>query len=150
MTGPNPLPPPEEDATTAPWWEATRHRRLLLQTCEACGHAQHYPRPICLGCHAIDPPFREASGTGTVHAATAVHRAPHRALLTPYVIALVDLSEGPRLMTRLVADGEDPAGPSSLDATALGGAAVRVGWWPLEDGRALPIFIPHPTVDEER
>lgn len=143
--GSNPLPLPAEDATTAPWWAATRQRQLLVQTCEACGQSQHYPRPLCLSCHTQDPPFREASGHGTVHAATAVHRAPHPDLATPYVIALVDLREGPRLMTRLVADGEDPAGPSSLDPAAVAGAEVRLGWWPLSDGRALPVFTPAPS-----
>jgi uncharacterized OB-fold protein len=67
-------------------------------------------------------------------ATTTVHKAPHPDLDAPYVIALVDLAEGPRLLTRLVdvAIGGDHAG-----------LPVTVDWWPLPDGRALPVFGPH-------
>ncbi|MEE8601374.1 Zn-ribbon domain-containing OB-fold protein [Euzebya tangerina] len=134
---PNPLEPPLEDRITTGWWDATRDRRLVLQTCAACGTAQHYPRALCTTCGATDQLTLEpASGEGVVHASTVVHRAPHPDLETPYVIALVDLAEGPRLMTRLDVDPE--TGPFT-------GRSVTVGWWPLPDGRALPVFTPTPS-----
>lgn len=139
-----PLPLPQEDAVTAPWWAATRDRRLVVQHCTSCGTSQHYPRPICTTCHGHDLGFAAATGRATVHSVTVVHRAPHPDLATPYVIALVDLQEGPRLLTRLVWANADPAAawPAWPDPATLIDRPVDLDWWPLPDGRALPVFRP--------
>lgn len=85
------------------WWAAAREGRLLLQRCDACGHVQHHPRPFCLSCRRTDAlGWIEASGRGVVHSFTVVHRSPREDLEAPYVVALVDLAEGPRLLTWLV------------------------------------------------
>jgi uncharacterized OB-fold protein len=124
------LPPQEE--LTAPWWDATRERRLLLQRCASCGHVQHHPRYLCTACGATDGlGWVESSGAGVVDTFTVVHRAPRPELVTPYVVARVRMSEGPVLLARIVAD-ELPA-PTIGDAVAL-------DWWPLADGRAMPVF----------
>lgn len=143
---PFPLELPLVDDVTRGWWDATRRRRLVVQRCRACANAQHYPRALCTVCGSSDLGFDEALGTGVVVAATTVHRPPHPALNTPYVIALVDLAEGPRMLTRLVdvAIGGDHAG-----------RPVSVDWWPLPDGRALPVFgpgdgTPRPVSDGDR
>ena len=57
------------------WWEATRDRRLVLQHCTTCGHFQHYPRAICIGCGGDALEFREAAGVGSVDSFTTVLRA---------------------------------------------------------------------------
>lgn len=138
---PYPLPLPLEDAVTAPWWAATRERRLLVQRCGTCGRAQHYPRPLCTTCHGEALVFTQASGRGTVHSATSVTRPPHPDLAAPYVIALVDLAEGPRLLTRLVPTGGEADRPwPDAGPAALIDRPVALGWWPLPDGRALPVF----------
>jgi uncharacterized OB-fold protein len=126
-------PLPAEHPVTAPWWEATRDRRLLVQHCRDCGNHQHYPRPVCVACGGEDLEFVPASGAGTVYSFTVVHRAPHPAFAAPYVVALVRLAEGPVLLTRLVG--------APVEALACD-QPVRVGWDPLPDGRHLPVFTP--------
>jgi uncharacterized protein len=124
---------PPVDAVTAPWWEATREKRLLVQRCLACGGHQHPPRSICARCGHDDPGWVAASGVGTVDAWTTVHRAARPGIATPYVVARVRLAEGPVLLTNLV--GEPPGGWRC-------DSPVNVGWHGLADGRHLPIFRP--------
>lgn len=128
------VPPPDE--VTGGWWEATRQRRLVLQRCAACDRAQHPPRALCAGCGSTtDLEWVDASGAGTVDTCTVVHRAPSPAFTPPYVVARVRLPEGPVLLTNVV----------DTDPYAVGiGDRVRLGWRPLPDGRALPVFVPEP------
>ncbi len=123
-----PAPP---DGVTAPWWEATRERRLTVQRCRTCGTAQHHPRPLCTTCGGGDLTFEDAAGTGTVHTFTVVHRAPVPDRDVPYVVAIVTLDEGVRLLTELV--DVDP------DAVRCE-QPVTVRWRALDDGRHLPVF----------
>jgi uncharacterized protein len=119
----------------APFWAAARERRLVLQWCTACERTIHFPRVVCPGCGGVDLEWREASGRGTVYAATVVHtRAPSRlADRAPYVLALVELEEGARMMTNVV--GSDPA-------SVQVGDAVTVTWEESGDaaGTILPVF----------
>ena len=125
---------PEVNADTEPWWLATRDRQLVLQRCQTCGHFQHYPRPLCLACRGTDLGFEPSAGLGTIYSFSIVHRSPDPGRWTaPYVVALVDLDEGPRLFTSIV--GCDPA-----DVRC--DLQVTVGWRPLSDGRHLPVFAP--------
>jgi uncharacterized OB-fold protein len=124
---------PPEDALTAPWWDATREHRLLLQTCGACGARQHHPRYLCTTCGASEGlGWTDSDGSGAVDTFTVVHRAPRPGVEVPYVIARVRLDDGPVLLSRLV---ELP----SPDAAVIG-ARVRLRWNDLSDGRALPVF----------
>ncbi|MFE9610216.1 Zn-ribbon domain-containing OB-fold protein [Streptomyces sp. NPDC006012] len=95
---------PESDAFTAPYWDAAAEGRLLLRRCGACGRAHHYPREFCPHCWSEDVAWTEASGRATLYTWSVVHRndlAPFGAR-TPYVAAVVDLAEGPRMMTEVV------------------------------------------------
>lgn len=122
---------PEPDDVTAPWWEATRERRLLVQRCSSCDGRQHPPRAVCISCGTTGAlGWIEASGAATVDTWTVVHRSPVPDGATPYVIARVRLDEGPLLLTRLEPDLEWHIGD-----------AVAVRWAALDDGRALPIFV---------
>ena len=92
-------PTPAPDAVSARFWEAAAHGELLVQECPVCGHRQFYPRAACTACGA-DPEWLTCSGRGTVHTFTIIrqnHAAPFRDEL-PYVVAIVELDEGPRLM----------------------------------------------------
>jgi uncharacterized OB-fold protein len=131
MTEPRPVALP--DAVTAPWWDATREGRLLIQRCPSCGHHQHYPRNICTACAHLGPEFVESVGHGTIYSHTTVHRAPHPAFTPPYVVALVRLAEGPVLLANVV--GCEP-GAVQCDMP------VRLVWEDLDDGRRLPMFTP--------
>ena len=95
-------PLPEPDAVTRPFWEAAAQGRLLYQRCAACSHRQFYPRAVCTACGAT-PEWAEASGRGTVYTFTVVRQygAPPFASELPYVVAIVELEEGVRMMGNL-------------------------------------------------
>lgn len=126
-------PPVSEVAR--PFWDATRERRLVLQWCRTCEQPVHYPREVCPRCLGTELEYRPASGRGEVYAFSVMHRPgnPLMADRVPYVVALVDLEEGARMMSNVV--GCEP------DAVRVG-QPVRVTWEPLSDGRALPQFEP--------
>jgi uncharacterized OB-fold protein len=102
----NELPAPIVNADSAPYWEGARADKLLLQKCGDCGTLRFFPRYLCTECGSDHTDWTEASGRGTVHSFTIVHRAafPEFQAQTPYVVALIDLEEGPRMMTNIVGD----------------------------------------------
>lgn len=91
---------------TQEWWDAAGAGRVLIQRCDDCGHAQHYPRVLCTTCWSEALRWEEVSGRGTVWTFTVVHRSVHPAwtMEVPYVLAVVELDEGPRLMTNVLID----------------------------------------------
>ncbi|MFE7834648.1 Zn-ribbon domain-containing OB-fold protein [Streptomyces sp. NPDC057474] len=97
---------PEVDGFTRTYWDAAADGRLLLRRCEAagCGRAHHYPREFCPYCWSEDVRWEEASGRATLYTWSVVHRndLPPFGERTPYVAAVVDLVEGPRMMTEVV------------------------------------------------
>ena len=100
------MPTPE----TRPFWEAARRHELTLQRCRACDRYIYYPRAACPHCLSGDLEWRRVSGRGTLNTFTVVYRGQKGFPLgPPYVIAIVDLVEGPRLMTNLVGIEPDPA-----------------------------------------
>ncbi len=104
VTGsPEARPYPEPDGETRPFWDGIAEGRLRLQRCRGCARHVFYPRSVCPHCMSADLDWTDASGRGVVHALTVVHRAPPGfADEAPYVVALVELEEGPRMLTRLV------------------------------------------------
>jgi len=116
-----------------PFWDATREGRLLLQWCTACARPVWYPREVCPRCLGSTLEWRESQGRGVVYAYTVEHKAQTRALEAPYVVALVELEEGVRLLSNVV--GRPP------ERVAVGDR-VRVTWEALSDGRRLPLFEP--------
>jgi uncharacterized OB-fold protein len=120
---------------TRPYWEHASEGRLVTQRCRDCGQTWHPPLPACPHCHSTDLGWQQAAGTGTVYTYTVVRHATHAALAgrVPYVIALVELTEGPRLVTGIT--GCDPA-----DVRA--GMAVRVRFEKVTDEVSLPYFEP--------
>ncbi|MGY1498729.1 Zn-ribbon domain-containing OB-fold protein [Streptomyces sp. QTS52] len=99
---------PEIDAFTRPYWDAAAEGRLLLRRCGGCGRAHHYPREFCPYCWSEDVVWETASGLATLYTWSVVHRndLPPFGERTPYVAAVVDLDEGPRMMTEVV-DGTE-------------------------------------------
>jgi len=96
-----PLPVPNAD--TAAFWEGCACGELRLQRCTACGTAQFPPRVVCAACQSGAPAWEVASGRGRIASYTRVHRPPSPAFKAdlPYVVALVALEEGPRIMLGL-------------------------------------------------
>jgi len=97
-----PLPKPYQD--TAAYWEAAKAHRFILQKCRSCGEHQFYPRGVCSHCLSSDLEWVDASGKGTIYSFTVNMRAPHPGFAgkTPFVLAIVALAEGPRMMTNIV------------------------------------------------
>ena len=118
------------DPTTAPFWAAARERRLLIQKCRTCGSHQFYPRPICLACGAAEVEWVQARGAGTIHSMTTMRLQVLPELPPPYVVALVELEEGPRLLTNIVGGG-----------CAIGDP-VRLAWRERAGAPPLPVFEP--------
>jgi hypothetical protein len=124
------------------FWEATREGQLLVQWCTACDEGLFYPRAFCPSCGTAAAvgeglEWRRASGRATVHSFTIEHNpAATGATFSggqPYVVALVDLEEGVRMLTNVVGCAPD-------DVRV--GLDVTVTWEPLSDGRQLPQFMP--------
>jgi len=131
---PKPRPAPIPDHDSAPYWQALHDGRLLVQRCEDCDAVQLYPRDRCLACRG-PVTWEEASGRGTVYSFTVIRQnyaRPFRDWI-PYVVALVDLEEGPRLMTNLV--DCDP------DAVQVG-MGVRARFEVVSDDAGIAVFVP--------
>jgi len=96
-----PLPFPDDDS--APLWTAAQSGYLALQRCSGCLNYLYYPRALCPKCGSDRITWERASGRGTIYSYTVVHRAPAEFISkTPYVIALIDLAEDVRILSRLV------------------------------------------------
>ncbi len=132
-TGHRHKPVPLTDGLSEQYWAAARDHRLLIQRCRHCGSYQFYPRLHCTTCFAPDPEWVEASGRGKLHTFSVVERStnPEFAEDCPYVFAIVELDEGVRLATRIVAT---PPGRLACDAP------VRVVWPEAAVGPPLPVF----------
>lgn len=129
---------PPVSPASEPFWEATRSCSLVIQWCRSCERAIHFPREACPSCLGTDLEFRPAAGSGTVYACS-VMPAPGNAGMkgrAPYVVALIDLPEGVRMMSSVVR----PDGGPDVSEVAVGDA-VRIAWEPLADGRHLPVFV---------
>lgn len=97
-----PLPTPDADSVA--YWQGLSDGKLLLQHCADCGHVQFYQQAFCRQCGADRLVHRAASGRGKVHSFSVVHRAPGPAFKqdAPYAVLLVELEEGPRMISSLV------------------------------------------------
>ena len=96
-------PLPKPSTTSRPFWEAARRHELTLQRCGACGKFIYYPRPRCPHCFSDRLSWERCSGKGKVYSYTVVRRASSRAFAdAPYILAIVELAEGPRMTTNVV------------------------------------------------
>lgn len=104
---PLPLPTPE----TQPFWDGLKAHELRIQRCQDCGRAYFYPRPFCPRCFSWNVTWFVASGRARLHTYEVIHRAaPAFAADAPYVLAVVELEEGPRMLTNIVGAEPEPAG----------------------------------------
>lgn len=91
------------DSDTKPFWEGTKKKELWIQQCTKCKQYQFYPRIICKNCLA-DVKWVKSKGIGEIYSYSKVFRVfePEFKNKVPFIIALVDLVEGPRIMTQLI------------------------------------------------
>jgi uncharacterized OB-fold protein len=118
---------------TGEFWESAAAGKLLVQQCADCGGRQLYPRSYCVTCRGSNLGWVPASGSGEVYSYTVVRRAPSAEFAdqVPYVVALVQLTEGPRLIARLTGGAPDEV---------YVGAAVQVAGPGDADQHRLPVF----------
>lgn len=142
MTAPWPI----ADADTQQYWDAVAERRFVIQQCKTCTRYQYYPRSVCTSCSSLDLEFVPASGRGTIYSYTVSRRPAHPDLAdrVPYVVGLVDLAEGPRMLVNIVASG-----PEDVRI----GAEATVTFLEMADGVVLPAFevagSPRTAMNEE-
>lgn len=102
-------PLPKSTPETKPFWDGLKARKLMIQRCKDCKKAYFYPRPFCPHCFSKNVEWFQASGKGTLYSFVINHRPPPYMGKDPYVIAVVELDEGARMMTNLVGVAPDPA-----------------------------------------
>jgi uncharacterized protein len=126
---------PEPTPETQPFWDGTAAGELRVQRCGACARHYFYPRPGCPHCGADDVAWVTVSGRATLYSYVINHRpAPGFAADGPYAIAVVELEEGVRMMTNIVATEITPEN-LRLDMP------LRVVFEPRGDMH-LPLFTP--------
>lgn len=108
MTDTPQRPAPRPAGSAEPYWDAASEGRITVPYCGECGHVAQYGRPFCEVCLAAPVCWRQVPGTGRIHSFTVVRRSrdPFFAGRVPYVVAIVELDAGVRLLTGIV--GADP------------------------------------------
>lgn len=122
---------PQSSDLSQIYWEGCRAGVLRLQRCAACERYQFYPRIICSHCESRDLHWRDTSGRGQVASFTVVRRAISSAYTAPYVVALIDLIEGPRMMAAIV--------DVPLDQLSVG-LRVEVNFESWAEETVMPVF----------
>ncbi|MCZ8131135.1 MAG: OB-fold domain-containing protein [Steroidobacteraceae bacterium] len=131
---------PVPTAETAPFWEGCRAGELRVQRCRACGAAQFYPRALCAPCGSRELAWERGTGRGTLRSWSIVRRGVNAAYDAdgPYVLVLVELEEGPTLMSTLVGVRVGPA-LDAAEGVAIG-APVEVAFEAWQEGATVPRF----------
>lgn len=115
------------------FWDAAAEHRLAVQRCSSCGHLHHPPRPMCPDCGSLEHEMATMSGRATVYSYALLHHPQHPAFEYPVVAAIVELEEGPRLVTNIV--GCEPSEVSI-------GMPVEVRFVEAGEDAAVPVFAP--------
>jgi hypothetical protein len=131
------LPLPTRQPESDFYWEKAKAHELWLRRCKDCDNVYFYPRDICPSCYTNNVEWFQASGKATLHAYSIAERGPTPAFrdAVPYVAALVDLDEGPRMPTNLV-------GVEMDEEHIKVGMALEVTFDDITDEVTLPKFKP--------
>lgn len=122
----------QQDSDSHPYWEGLAQGELRIQRCDACSRAVFYPRLLCPHCFSEQLSWIVASGKGTIYSYTVAHQAFGAfASETPFVVAIVALEEGVRMMTRIV---DAPRERITI------GASVQVTFANVGEDFTLPYF----------
>jgi uncharacterized OB-fold protein len=108
------------------FWEATKKESMLLPRCADCGKTHWHPRLFCPFCFSNKLEWKESAGKATLYAATTLSKASE-----PYIVAYVELAEGPLMLTNIV--------DCSLDDLQIG-APLTLTFSPMSSGHLLPVF----------
>ena len=127
-------PLPAITPETRHFWEGTRSGELRLQKCSACNRVYFPPRPFCPQCASREVDIVRASGRATLYS-YVIHHRPVPGFVPPYSIAVVQLEEGPRMMTNIVEVAQTPE-TLQLDMP------LEVVFERMTDEISLPLFRP--------
>ena len=129
-----PRPLPQVNPEIAPFWAGAAEGEFLLRFCPDCGLVFYYPRHLCPDCFGNDVEWMAAEGTGEVYSYSVTEKLegwPDEAL--PVVVAYVELAEGPRVMTNILADPEAVSVGSRVEVEFVNTDREDV---------AIPVFVP--------
>ena len=121
---------------TAFFWEGTAAGELRIQRCPSCGVLRHPPGPMCPSCGDEKPDYVVASGRGTVFSYVVHHHPPVPGKTLPFVVALVELDEGVRMLGQLI-----EVDPSAVSV----GMPVRIALTRIDDELTMPNWRPAPA-----
>ncbi|HUL99820.1 MAG TPA: Zn-ribbon domain-containing OB-fold protein [Mycobacterium sp.] len=124
---------PSMTADSQFFWDGAKERRLLIQRCAACGALRHPPRPMCPQCHSLEWDTVQSSGRGTVYSFVMPRHPQFPFFDDDYIVALIELEEGTRLVSNLV---------DITPGDARIGMPVMVRFDEFDDGVVLPVFVP--------
>ncbi|MFL2634872.1 MAG: Zn-ribbon domain-containing OB-fold protein [Dehalococcoidia bacterium] len=134
------LPLPNITNEAKPFWDGLNEDKLLIPKCNQCAHLFMYPKAYCPknGCFSNDLSWEHVSGKGNVYSYTVVHRSAdvrfqEIASQEPYVFALIELDEGPKLISNLI----------NVDIENIViGTPVQIIFEKINDEITLPKFAP--------
>jgi uncharacterized OB-fold protein len=102
MSYQKPLPKPNAD--TQPFWDGCCEHKLRFQKCKACGHIRWPAGVVCPRCHSQEAEWVESSGKGKAYSFAVFHTVyePSFARDVPYVVAIIELEDGPHFLSNIV------------------------------------------------
>lgn len=126
---------PADEYLDLPYWKYLAAGTLHLNCCNDCGSAHHPPSPICPKCRSFNTGWKPASGRATLNTFTEVRHPVHPLLAAqvPYLVTLVDLEEGVRLISGI---------PPGMQVTLRVGMPLRCNVVRIDERFALPYFLP--------
>jgi uncharacterized OB-fold protein len=129
------LPTPIIDDDSREYWESAHRHELRFQRCDDCATPRFPPRAFCPNCLSTNATWTEASGRGQLFSWVIAHHPVHPALVdkVPYVIALVELEEGIRMVTNLI---DCPIESVSVDMPLV------LDWQDVSNELSIPQFKP--------
>ncbi|MCW2880987.1 MAG: hypothetical protein JWQ95_5087 [Sphaerisporangium sp.] len=124
---------PAVNRDTAFFWEGVRQGELRIQKCGDCGELRHPPGPVCPSCRSVNRTHAVASGLGEVYSFVVHHNPRVPGVETPFVVAVVELPEGIRIVGNIVECATEKVGI---------GMPVRVTYRQMDDELILPMWVP--------
>jgi uncharacterized OB-fold protein len=126
------IPKPQLDTDSREYWEGLARGELRIQRCDSCARHVFYPRAICPHCFSSELSWVTATGKGTIYSYTVAHQGYGAfAQDVPFVVAIVELEEDVRMMTRIVG--------SPREQVAIG-ARVEISFEKIDEDLTLPYF----------
>jgi uncharacterized OB-fold protein len=126
---------PAEEILEQPYWRHLAAGALHLNRCDACSAFRHPPGPVCPKCRTIGNSWAPVSGRAKLHSFTTIYHPVHPILssVVPYVVTLVDLEEGVRMVSGI---------PYGWDIELAVGMQLHCEVVRFDERFALPYFLP--------